>query len=169
MEIANLLISQSISTTINNKVAVRVTNTTETRYLIKKTTQPAEFSVVTPEQYKFLKPVDTTILSMIPEGDQDLTAYLNELLRTNKPKQQSNSFWFPTPEYVGQIGDHTPIPTRILKGMYELKQKEKLKSRDDTESQRKFLVRFDWNSTLLKGSKKTSNWRSSGGLPSHNC
>ena len=38
--------------------------------------------------------------------------------------------------------------------MYELKKKEKLKSRDDTESQTKFFVRFDWTSTLLRGSKQ---------------
>ena len=35
------------------------------------------------------------ILIMIPHGNPDLTAYLNELLRTNKPEQQNNTFWFP--------------------------------------------------------------------------
>ena len=38
------------------------------------------------------------ILSMIPQGNLDLPAYLNEFLRTNKPEQQSNTFWFPPPE-----------------------------------------------------------------------
>ena len=61
-------------------------------YGIKKHTQIAEFSVVTPEQSKHIKPVDTAILSMIPQGDPDLTAYLNELLRTNKSEQQNNTF-----------------------------------------------------------------------------
>ena len=53
----------------------------------KKHTQIAEFSVVTPEQSKHIKPVDKAVLSMIPQSDPDLTAYLNEILRTNKPKQ----------------------------------------------------------------------------------
>ena len=83
-EAASLLISNSISTIIEKKTAVRITNTTESPHLIKKNTQIAEFSVVTPEQPKFIKPVDTAILSMIPEGDPDLTTYLSELLRTNK-------------------------------------------------------------------------------------
>ena len=84
-ETASLLISHSMSTIIDKRIAVRVTNTTESPYLIKKHTQIAEFSVVTPEQSKHIKPVDMAILSMIPQGDLDLTAYLNELLRTNKP------------------------------------------------------------------------------------
>ena len=63
-----------------------------------KNTQIDEFSVVTPEQSKFIRPVDTAILSMILEGDPDLTIYLSELLRTSKPEQQSKTLWFPTPE-----------------------------------------------------------------------
>ena len=108
-ETASLLISHSMSTKIDKRVAVRVTNTMESPYLIKKHTQVAEFSIVTPEQSKHIKPVDVAILSMIPQVDPDLTAYLNELLRTNKPEQQNDTFWFPTPENPGKPEDHTPI------------------------------------------------------------
>ena len=93
-ETASLLISHSMSTIIDKRIAVRVTNTTESPYLIRKHTQIAEFSVVTPEQSKHIKPVDMAILSMIPQSDPDLTAYLNELLRTSKPEHQDNKFWF---------------------------------------------------------------------------
>ena len=71
-EAASLIISYSMSTIIDRKIAVRVTNTTESPYTINKNTQIAEFSIVTPEQSKFFKPVDTAILSKIPEGDPDL-------------------------------------------------------------------------------------------------
>ena len=133
-ETANLLISHSISTIFDKRIAVRVTNTTESPCLIKKHTQIAEFSVVTPEQSKHIKPVDMAIISMILQGDPDLTAYLNELLRTNKPEQQNNTFWFPTPKSPGKLEDHTAIQTRILKELTELKDKEKLNPRDNTES-----------------------------------
>ena len=106
-ETARLIISHSISTIIDKKVAVRVTNTKESPYTINKNTQIAEFSVVTPEQSKFIKPVDTAILSMIPEGDPDLITYLTELLRTNKPDQQNNTL----PEDPCNIEDQTPIQT----------------------------------------------------------
>ena len=114
-ETASLQISHSMSTIIDKRIAIRVTNTTESPYLIKKHTQIAEFSVVTPEQSKHIKPVDMAILSMITQDDPDLTAYINELLRTSKPEQQDNTFWFPKPENPGQLEDDTPIQTRILK------------------------------------------------------
>ena len=98
-----------MSTIIDKRTAVRVTNTTESPYLIEKPTQIAEFSVVTPEQCKHIKPVDMAVLSMVPQGDHDWTVYLNELLRTNKPEQQKSTFWFPTPEKPGKPQDHTPI------------------------------------------------------------
>ena len=153
-EAASLLISHSISTINDMKTAVRITNTTESPYSTKKNTQIAEFSVVTAEQSKFIRPVDTAILSMVPEGDPDVTIYLNELLRTKKPEQQSNTFWFPTPERPGRTEDHTPIQTRTLKKLRELQEKEKLNPKDDVESQMKFLKRFDWKDTLLTETEK---------------
>ena len=61
---------------------------------------------------------------MIPESDLDLTTYLNELLKTNKPDQQSNTFWFPTPKNPGRTEDHTPLQTRIVKKLRELQERE---------------------------------------------
>ena len=153
-ETASLLISHSLSTIIDKRIVVRVTNTTESPYIIKKHTQIAEFSVVTPEQSKHIKPVDMAILSMIPQGDPDMTAYLNKLLRTNKSEQQDNTFWFPTPENPGKPEGHTPKQTRILKELNELKDKEKLNPQESTESRNKFLKRFDWIDTLLTETEK---------------
>ena len=104
-----------MSTTIDKRIAVRVTNTTESPYLIDKHTQIAEFSVVILEQSKHIKPVGRAILSMIPPCDPDLTAYLHELLRTNKPENPNDTFWFATPENPGKPEDRTPIQTTNLK------------------------------------------------------
>ena len=123
-----------MSTIIDKRIAVRVTNTTESSYLVKKHTQIAEFSVVTPEQSKHIKPVDMAILSMIPQGDPDLTANLNELLRNKKPEQQDNTFWFPTPENPGKLEDHTPIQKRTLNELNELKDMEKLNPQESTKT-----------------------------------
>ena len=153
-ETASLLISHSMSTIIDKKIAVRVTTTTKSPNLIKKHTQIAEFSLVTPEQSKHIKPVDMTILRMIPQDDPDLTAYLNELLRTIKPEQQKNTFWFPTPENPGKPEDHSPIQTGILNELNELKDKEELCPQESTESRNKVLKRFDWTDTLLTETEK---------------
>ena len=153
-ENASLIISHSMSTITDRKIAVRVTNTTESPYTINENTQIAEFSVVTPEQSKFIKPVDMAILSMIPEGDPYLITYLTELLRTNKQDQHTNTFWFPTPESLGNTEEHTPIQTRRLKELCDLQLKEKLNPKDDIESRTEFLKRFDWTDTLLTETEK---------------
>ena len=153
-EATSLIISHSISTIFDLKIAVRVPNTTESPYTINKTLQVADFSVVTPEQSKFIKPVDTATLSTIPEGDPDLTTYLTELLRTNKPDQHNSTFWFPTCENSGNIEDHTPIQTGILKELHELQQKEKLNPTVDIESRMHFLKRLNWTNTLLTENEK---------------
>ena len=106
-ETASLLISHSMSTIIDRKIAVRVTNTTESPYKINKNTQIAEFSIVTPEQSKFIKPVDMAVLSMIPEGDPDLITYLTALFRTKKADQQTTTFGFRHPKIL-EIRMNTP-------------------------------------------------------------
>ena len=156
-ETARLLISHSMSTINDKRKELRVTNTTESPYLIKKHTQIANFSVVTPEQSKHSKPVDMAILSMIPQGDLDLTAYLNELLKTNKPEQQNDTFWFPTPENPGKLEDHTPIQTRILRELKELKDEENLNPQESIESRNNFLKRFDCNESVSLQKRKKSN------------
>ena len=151
---ANLIISHSMSTIIDRKIAVRVTNKTESPYTINKSTQIAEFSVVTPEQSKFNKPVDTAILSMIPEGDPYLVTYLTELVRTNQHDQQNNTFWFPTSKNPSYTEDHTPIQTRILTELRELQRREKLNPKDDIKSRMEFLKRYDWTDKLLTETEK---------------
>ena len=91
---------------------------------------------------------------MIPEGDPDLTTYLNELLRTIKPEQQNINFWFPTTKTPGRTEDHIPIQTRILKELRELQEKEKLNPKNDVESRMIFSKRFDWTDTLLTETEK---------------
>ena len=58
---------------------------------------------------------------------------MNFSQQTNKQEQQSNTFWFPAPENPGKIEDHTPKQKRILKELYELKEKEKSNPKDDKE------------------------------------
>ena len=153
-ETVSSLIFHSRSTLFDERIAVRVTNTMESPYPIKKHTEIAETSVVTTEQSKHIKPVDVAILSLIPQVDPDLTAYLNELLRTRKTERQSNTFWFPTAEKPGKPEDHTRIQTRTLKESNELKDKEKLNPKESTQSRNKFLKPFNSADTLLTETEK---------------
>ena len=152
-EAKSLLNFHSIATRVDWKTAVRITNTTESLNLNKKNTQIAEFSVVTPEQSKFIRPLDTAFLSITAEGDPDLTTYLSELRRTNQLEQQTNNFWFPTPKNPFKTEHRTPIQKRIPKELNELKEK-KLNPKDDVKSRIKFLKWFHWTDTLLTETEK---------------
>ena len=134
-------------------MAVRVTNTTQSPYLIIKNTQSAVFSVVAPEQSKFVKPVQTATLSMIPKADPGLTIYRHKILRTNTREKQNNTFWFLTHKNPVKIGDHATQQTRILRELTELKEK-KLNRKDATKPGLRFLQRFDWTETLLEKKEK---------------
>ena len=79
---ASVLISHSVFTINDRKLAIRVINTTESPYKIRKNTQIAEFSVATPQQSNYTKPVDTATLIMISGGDPDFTTNLIQLHRT---------------------------------------------------------------------------------------
>ena len=139
---------------VDKIVAGRVTNTTKTPYLIKKNTQIAEISVAAPEQSMSTKPVDMAILSMIPQSDPDQTAYLNELRRKKKPELQNNTFLFLTPENPANFEDHTPIQTRTIKELIELKEKEKPNPQECTESRAKFFKPFDRTDRLQTETEK---------------
>ena len=91
---------------------------------------------------------------MNPESNLDLTAYLSKLVRTSKPEQQNNTFWFPTTKNLGKTEDHTPIQTQNHKELRELKEKEKLTPKDDVASRPKLLNRFYWLDTLLTETEK---------------
>ena len=131
-----------VSSTIDKRVAVRVTNTTESPYLNRKTAQIAELFAVIQEQSKY-KPLYMERLNMIPQGDHDQTAHLHKLLRKNKLDQQNNSFWFPTSENPCRPEDHTPLQIRILKQLFELKEKGKINPQESIDCQSTLLERFD--------------------------
>ena len=91
----------------------------------------------------FIKPLDRAILTMILEGDLDLTTHLNEHLKTNETEQRNKTFWFPTHDNPGKTEYPTPMQTRILEKVNKLKHKERVNNRDDVESRWKILGRFD--------------------------
>ena len=167
----SLLISFSMVTINDKKITVRTTNTTDSPYSILKRRQTSEFSVVTPEQSKFNRPVDRAILSMIAEGGPGPTTYMNELLNTNKPELQNKTFWLSTPEHPGNIEDITPIQTRNIKEFLALK----VESQREIEHKRwhriwnenPWTIRLD--STLLTEAEWTSSGSHSGWIASYFC
>ena len=98
--------------------------------------------------------MDTAILSIILEGDPDVTTYLNKILRTNKLEQQKFTFWFPTPKKPWKIEHQTPKQTWNFRKIFEVKEKEKCNPEEHRESRTKISERFNWTDTLLMEAEK---------------
>ena len=145
-----LVVASSISTASNRKIDVRVTNTTPTPYTIKKNTTIAEFKIMSPEEAKELKPLNTAALKVLTEDDsEDSIVHVNELLKTSDITTNNQNFWFPTPDDPGDPNTHTPIQSRILREIKELEEIQKLNPTNSNEDREAFLKNFNWDDTQL--------------------
>ena len=80
---------------------------------------------------------------------------INCLVKTSKPDEVNQTYWFPTPHDPGNEQEHTTIQTRILNELPELEQLEKLNPLENTDSRNQFLSNFDGtDSTLQQDSKQ---------------
>ena len=135
---------------------VQISNFLDHPYTLKKGTHMANFSILTPEQTKHIRPVNpTSVRHLLNNIHDDAIHYINSLLKTRKTDEVNETYWFPTPKNPGNEKEHTPIQARILKELRELEQLEKLNPLENTESRNQFLSNFDWtNSTLQPNAKQ---------------
>ena len=125
-------------------IQISVNNFTDNPFTLKKGIHIANFSVMTPEQMKYVKPVDPVSTWHLLQQDQEMAAhYVSSLMKTNKNPDTEENYWFPTPENPGNTQEHTPIQRRILRELQELQDIEKLNPLDNPESRGKFLSNFD--------------------------
>ena len=145
-----LVVASSISTASNRKIDIRVTNTTPTPFTIKRNTTIAEFKILSPEEAKELRPLNTAALKVLTEDDsEEALVYINELLKTSEKPSNNQNFWFPTPDNPGDPSTHTPIQSRILREIKELEEIQKLDPNNNTEDREAFLKNFKWDDSQL--------------------
>ena len=118
------LISYSISPINDLKKARIVTNRTDSTYTIRKTRRLPKFTKASPEQSKFIEPIDTAILNSLPEGEAYLTTYFYELLRT-KNRTTKEKILVPTAKNIQKTVDHSPIQSQIHTKLNKMKVKLK--------------------------------------------
>ena len=83
----DLLICPAISSTQNNKHMVQISNFLDHPYTLKKGTHMENFSILTPEQTKHIRPVNpTSVRHLLNSNQDDAIHYLNSLLKTELPE-----------------------------------------------------------------------------------
>ena len=151
----DLLICPALSSTLNNKQMVQISNFPDHFYTLKKGTHIANFSILTPEQTKHIRPVNpTSVRHLLNNSLDDAIHYINSLLKTSKNDGVYWTYWFPTPQNPGNEKEHTPIQTRILNELQELEQLENVNPLENTNSRNQFLSNFDWKDSTLQPEAK---------------
>ena len=134
---------------------VQISSFIDHPYTLKKGTHMANFSILTPEQTKHIRPVNPTSVRHLQNNNHDdAIPYINSLLKSTKTDEVIETYWFPTPQYPGNEKEHTPIQTRILNELRELEQLEKLNPLENTDSRNQFLSNFDWTDSTLQPNSK---------------
>ena len=129
---------------------VQISNFLDHPYTLKKETHIANFSILTPEQTKHIRPVNpTSVQHLLHNSHEHALHYINSLLKTSKNDENNDTYCFPTPQNPGNEKEHTPIQTRILNELRELEQLEKLNPLENTNSRNQFLSKFDWTDSTL--------------------
>ena len=124
---------------------------TDTPCTLKRRTQVANFTVETPEQIKYVKPIDpVTTWHLLQDIPENAVHYASSLIKSTKTEDFKENYWFPTPEDPGDPQHDTPIQKRILSKLLNLQELEKLNPQDEPESRRQFLTSFDWTDFMLQ-------------------
>ena len=142
--------------TLNDgSISIPVNNFTDHPYKLKKGLHIANFSVMTPEQMKYVKPIDPASTWHLLQQDQEQAAhYVSSLIKTYKNPQNQENYWFPTPENPSNPEEHTPIQKKILRELQTLEDLETLDPTKDPESRAKFQENFDWKDSTLTSEDK---------------
>ena len=125
--------------TLNDgNISIPVNNFTDQPYKLKKRIHIASFSVMTPEQMKYVKPVDRALTWHLLQNDQEQAEHnVSSLTKTNKIF--TDNYWLPIPENPGNPEEHTPIQKRILRALQALHDLETLDAKKNEESRTKIL------------------------------
>ena len=150
-EESDITFCAAIVTLTNGNVNVHINNFTDQPYKLKKRLHIANFSVLTPEQMKHVKPIDpVSTWHLLNKNEEDAIYYVSSLLKANRNNDQYEQYWFPTPENPGDEDSHPPIQRRILQELRNLQEAEQMNPQNDDESRRKFLSNSDWRDSMLQ-------------------
>ena len=105
----DLLICPVLSSTQNNKHMVQISNFLDHPYTLKKGTHIENFSILTPEQTKHIRPVNPTSARHLLNNNHDDAIHYINILKTSKDNEINETYWFPTPQNPGKKRNTRPF------------------------------------------------------------
>ena len=100
-ECAKVIVAPAITTTRDKKVPIKIANTTDFPYTIATDTKVDELQILKPEETRMIRPVGHSH----PESSHRTQRCGNvhyALMQVERPEDNEEKFWFPTPEHNTQ-------------------------------------------------------------------
>ena len=113
-------------------------------YTLKEEMHIASFTILTPEQTKQKKPVNPiSVRYLLDNNPDDAIQIINSVLETSKTDYFNETYWFLTPQNLGNEREHVLTQTGVLKEIRELEKSEQLNPPEDMDSRNEFSSNFD--------------------------
>ena len=136
---------------------VQINNFQDHPYTHKRATNIANVSKFTPEQMKYIQPIDPAPMKHLLDNKHDeALQYVESILKTAGSDISVETSWLPTPQNPGNPSNHTPKQKRVLTELYALEELERLDPQANQKSQNQFLSNFDWTDSILNQQRKAS-------------
>ena len=125
---------------------IQVINPHDHLYTINASAILTNFSFLTPNKAKHVKPIAPEHLSVLTNHPDKATTLINQLFH-DEPTT-SNKKWYPTPEIFQDAQTFNSQERRIYDPT-NLRQQEKLETTTSDEQKLTFLSRFNWDDSQL--------------------
>ena len=117
----------TLVTLTTGQVQTHLNNLTDHPYALKRGSHVANFSVMTPGEMKYVKPIDpVTTWHLLQDNTEDAAFYVSSLIKSSKLEHLREKYWFPVLEDPGDPEQHTPIQKRFLIELQNLRELENL-------------------------------------------
>ena len=134
---------------------VQISNFLDLSFTLKKRTDIANFSILTPGQTEHSKNVNSiAVRHLLNNNHEDSTHYINILVKTSKTDQVNETYWCPTPQNPGNGREHMPTQARILNESRELEKLEQLNPQENIYSRKRIFSNINCTDSTLEPEAK---------------
>ena len=118
-------------------------------YTLKKKTHIANFSILTPEQTKHMRPVNPTSVRDLLNNNHDDAIHYIVFLKIPKLMKSMITTGFQSHKTRARRKNIRPFG-HVFSELWDLEQLEQLNPLEDTNSRDQFLSNFDWTDSTLQ-------------------
>ena len=149
LENIGVCLTSTIDKMLNDKpIQLFAINTTEIPITIERNTLPATFTIITPEQARYLIPLEPKLLenNNLSKTRKTISKHIDKVAKGKLNHITINhnaKYWFPTPETTENPSKVSGLEKRIYEELIRFKKRESIRPLDNADDRKTFLDSFD--------------------------